>query len=136
MLILVAGSAGGREPKIRPVGVIDLQRTKFILRLEGRFVAFLAGQTGVLPFQRVSGFAVIKFPAALGPANDLQIPSRMFRVATDAILGLLCGIHNACMIPPMVCDPAPDRLVALQTLELRPTASDGVAGGTFRQCIQ
>ncbi len=93
VLILMAAYTFTGKPKIGSLEIFDEDSAT----REGRnifwFVAFLAGYSSMLPYQREAGLAVVHGLAAWLPMNELKIGAVVLRMAARTILAGFIRVH-------------------------------------------
>lgn len=132
--ILMASDASLRDPQEGLAEILALDAGALAGGNAIRKVALVAGQSRVLAFQHVTGFAVIEFVGI--PLDQRKIRPVVVRVAARALLARSCRDMVGGVQPAFGRDARADVAMATDALELRLTAPDLVAFRAMNGAIQ
>jgi len=132
--IFMAGYASLRDPQEGLPKVFALDAGALVGGNALREVALVAGQSRVLAFQHVTGFAVIEFVGI--PLDQLKIRSVVVRVTARALLARSRRDTIGGVQPAFGRDARADVGMATDALELRLTAPDLVALRAVNGAVQ
>lgn len=133
VLIFMASNTSGREAKVRPIEILDLEG-RAILRRDARGVVALAAlEARMFAFEQVSRFLVIESSDI--PLHQGKFFAVMLRVAPGALLAragrnVVAGVQS-----PASRNPSRNFGVTVQTFESC-LAAKLMAAGTIRRSVQ
>ena len=131
MFIRMAGAATGRQAKQGVIAVLDADGGALRLHDMRRIVAALAGESGMLAHQRISGLAMVEVGLRRVPLYDVEVFTVMLCMTARAIFVILRVLHNPGMVALPRRDALPDLAMTAQAAEARGARSKDMAGPAF-----
>lgn len=130
--IFVTTDAVGGQSQVGLGGILTLEQREYVRTYVRGNVTLFAGNAGVLPFQGISGQAVIELFHWSLPVNQREVGSVMLEMAAHTILAVGIFHLQLRVISPLLREQLGDLLVAIQTFERGRAGAKFMAFGALR----
>lgn len=136
MGIFVARHAVLGKPEKRSREILHFDESALLADHVHRRVAFLASNSGVFPFQLVTGHLVIKLFLRRLPVNQIEIFAVVLKVAANAVFAIGIAHLNLEVVAVLGGKAPGDFLVAIHALKGRSVGAELMAARALRRSCQ